>query len=61
MLLLVKLKFLVVLVELKSFGGAKKVENIFVTINKTKIYLQLLVELKSFDGVSKIIQSFCCC
>jgi hypothetical protein len=60
-LLLVELKFLVVLVELKSLGGASKVENLFVIINKTEFFLQLLVELKSLNGVSKTIQSFYCC
>jgi Flp pilus assembly protein protease CpaA len=41
LLLLVELKFLVVLVELKSLGGVGKVENLFATINKIKISLQL--------------------
>jgi hypothetical protein len=35
------LKFLVVLVELKSLGGVGKVENLFATTNKIKISLQL--------------------
>jgi hypothetical protein len=55
---LVKLKFLVVFVELKSPSGAGKVENLFVIINKSEISLQLLIKLKSFDGVSKTIKSF---
>ncbi len=48
------------LAELKSLGGADKVENLFAATNKTEISLQLLVELKSLDVVSKVIQSFCC-
>jgi hypothetical protein len=55
LLLLVELKFLVVLVELKSLGGVGK------TIDKIEISLQLLVELKSLNVTSKTIQSFCCC
>jgi hypothetical protein len=61
LLLLVELKFLVVLAELKSLSGVGKAKNIFVVINKIEISLQLLVELKSFDGANKAIQSFCCC
>lgn len=61
LLLFVKLKFLVLLVKLKSLGGADKTKNVFPTTSKIEIFLQLLIELKFLNGVNKTIQSFCCC